>query len=281
MIEPEEESSGTVEVFVQVIDEVGNSWFDSFFVEVEPVEDPPEFVYVPGALYIELGESGIINTEIFDPDTDALSISTSKSWASVNDTGEIFLEPVETGEHILTISVTDGNSVITRDVVIIVTSKPDLLVESMEIRIGGVEAEDLENGDVVEVIGFIRNQGRAAAQNVSFYCTLNGILVGTGVISELGSGSLTMATCDIQLIEASGVATFTVEIDGTNTIEETVEGNNVHSVEFPIGDPSTGSEDGNAGSAIVALSVVAVLFSLAAFLMGPKSPKKEFQRRKQ
>ena len=170
---------------------------------------------------------------------------------------------------------------ITRDVIIIVTSKPDLLVESMEIRIGGVEADDLENGDVVEVIGFIRNQGRAAAQNVSFYCTLNGILVGTGVISELGSGSLTMATCDIQLIEASGVATFTVEIDGTNTIEETVEGNNVHSVEFPIEDPSTGSEDGNAGSAIVALSVVAVLFSLAAFQMGPKSPKKEFQRRKQ
>ena len=90
-----------------------------------------------------------------------------------------------------------------------------------------------------------------------------------------------MATCDIQLIEASGVATFTVEIDGTNTIEETVEGNNVNSVEFPVEDPSTGSEDGNAGSAIVALSVVAVLFSLAAFLMGPKSPKKEFQRRKQ
>ena len=281
MIEPEDESSGTVEVFVQVIDEVGNSWFDSFFVEVEPVEDPPEFVYVPGALYIELGESGVINPEIFDPDTDALSISTSKSWASVNDTGEIFLEPVETGEHVLTIFVTDGNSVITRDVVIIVTSKPDLLVESMEIRIGGVEADDLENGDVVEVIGFIRNQGRSAAQNVSFYCTLNGILVGTGVISELGSGGLTMATCDIQLIEASGVATFTVEIDGTNSIEETTEGNNVHSVEFPIGDPSTGSEDGNAGSAIVALSVVAVLFSLAAFQMGPKSPKKEFRRRKQ
>ena len=280
MIEPEDEASGTAEVFVQVIDEVGNSWVNSFFVEVEPVKDPPEFVYVPGIMYIELGESGVIVPEIFDPDTEALSISTSKSWASVNDTGEVFLQPVETGEHILTISVTDGNSMISRDVVIIVTSKPDLLVESMEIRIGGAEADDLENGDVVEVIGFIRNQGRAAAQNVSFYCTLNGILVGTGVISELGPGGLTMATCDIQLIEDSEVAIFTVEIDGTNSIEETNEGNNIHSVDFPVRGPSNESEDRNAGSAIVALSVVAVLFSLAAFQMGPKSPKKEFQRRK-
>tara|TARA_B100000945_G_scaffold269206_1_gene229996 strand:- start:207 stop:1406 length:1200 start_codon:yes stop_codon:yes gene_type:complete len=280
MIEPEDEASGTAEVFVQVIDEVGNSWTDSFLVEVEPVKDPPEFVYVPGILYIELGESGVIAPEIFDPDTEALSITTSKSWASVNDTGEIFLQPVETGEHLLTISVTDGNSMIARDVVIIVTSKPDLLVESMEIRIGGVEADDLENGDVVEVIGFIRNQGRATAQNVSFYCMLNGILVGTGEISELDPGDLSMATCDIQLIESSDVAIFTVEIDGTNSIEETIEGNNVHSVEFPIRDPSTGSDDGNAGSTIVALSVVAILFSLAAFQMSPKSPKKEFQRRK-
>ena len=280
MIEPEDEASGTAEVFLQVIDEVGNSWTDSFVVEVEPVMDPPEFVYVPGVLYIELGESGVIAPEIFDPDTESLSISTSKSWASVNGTGEIFLQPVETGEHVLTISVTDGNSMITRDVVVIVTSKPDLLVESMEIRIGGLEANDLENGDVVEVIGFIRNQGRATAQNVSFYCMLNGILVGTGEISELDPGGLSMATCDIQLIVPSEVAIFTVEIDGTNSIEETNEGNNVHSVEFPIGNPSIGPDDGNASSTIVALSVVAILFSLAAFQMSPKSPKKEFRRRK-
>ena len=280
MIEPEDEASGTAEVFVQVIDEVGNSWTDSFLVEVGPVEDPPEFVYVPSIIYIELGESGAIVPEIFDPDTESLSITTSKSWALVNDTGEVFLQPVETGEHILTISVTDGKSVIMRDVLIVVTSKPDLLVESMEIRIGGVEVDDLENGDVVEVIGFIRNQGREAAQNVSFYCTLDGILVGTGEISELGPGGLAMAICDIQLIGASEVAIFTVEIDGTNSIEETIEGNNVHSVQFPVGDSSTGSEVRDAGSIVLALSVVAILFSLAAFQIGPKSPKKEFQRRK-
>ena len=280
MIEPEDEASGAAEVFVQVIDEVGNSWTDSFLVEIEPVKDPPEIVYIPGVMYVELGESGVIVTEIFDPDTDALSITTSKSWASVNDTGEIFLQPVEMGEHLLTISVTDGNSMITRDVVIIVTSKPDLLVESMEIRIGGVETDDLENGDVVEVIGFIRNQGRAPAQNVSFYCMLNGILVGTGAILELEPGGLSMATCDIQLIASSEVAIFTVEIDGTNSIEETLEGNNARFVELPVGDPSTGSDEGNMGSTIVALCVVAVIFSLAAFQMSPKSPKKDFQRRK-
>ena len=280
MIEPEDEASGTARIFFQVIDESGNSWTDSFLVEVEPVEDPPEFVYVPSILYIELGESGVIVPEIFDPDTESLSITTSKSWASVGDTGRLFLQPVETGEHVLTISVTDGKSVITRDVLIIVTSKPDLLVESMEIRIGGVEAVDLENGDVVEVIGFIRNQGREAAHNVSFYCTLNEILVGTGVISELVPGDLTMAICDVQLIGASEVATFTVEIDGTNSIEETNEGNNDHSVELPVGDHETGSDGGDVGSTVLVLSALAILISLAAFQMGPKSPKKEFQQRK-
>ena len=89
-----------------------------------------------------------------------------------------------------------------------------------------------------------------------------------------------MAICDIQLIGASEVAIFTVEIDGTNSIEETIEGNNVHSVQFPVGDSSTGSDGRDPGSIVLALSVVAILFSLAAFQIGPKSPKKEFQRRR-
>ena len=280
MIEPKEEASGVTEVFVQVIDESGNAWTDSFLVDIEPVQDPPQFVHLPGTLYIELGESGSIVPEIHDPDTQILSITTSKSWATVNESGEILIEPVETGEHMLTISVSDGNSDISRDVRIVVTSKPDLLVEYVEIRMGGVEAENLENGDVVEVIGFVRNQGRASAHNVSFYCRLNGILVGTGAISELGPGGLKMAVCDIQLIETSGVATFIVEIDGTNSIEETIEENNAHQIQFPVVGTSPGSEDSDGGSIILVVSLVAVLFSLAAFQMGPKSPKKEFERRK-
>ena len=60
---------------------------------------------------------------------------------------------------------------ITRDVVIIVTSKPDLLVESMEIRIGGLEADDLENGDVVEVIdSSVIKEGRLLRMYHSTVC---------------------------------------------------------------------------------------------------------------
>ena len=71
-----------------------------------------------------------------------------------------------------------------------------------------------------------------------------------------------MANCDVQLIGASELAIFTVEIDGTNSIEETTEGNNVRSEEFQVRDHGTGSDNGNSFSAVVALSIVAVMFSL-------------------
>ena len=98
--------------------------------------------------------------ELFDPDSEQLTISTNKSWASVGENGTILLEPVEKGEHLLSISVSDGTSEVSRNIIVFVTAKPDLLVESVEIRVGGTEAQNLANGDVIELIGFIRNQGR-------------------------------------------------------------------------------------------------------------------------
>ena len=53
MIEPEDEASGTAEVFVQVIDEVGNVWTDSFLVEVEPVMDSKHQLRGPRSILYE------------------------------------------------------------------------------------------------------------------------------------------------------------------------------------------------------------------------------------
>ena len=279
-IEPEEEASGVADVSVTVYDEAGNYWEGSFTVEIQSVNDPPEIVHLPGYLYIELGDSYEITPDLFDPDSFPLAVTTSRSWANVGENGSILIEPVEVGEHDLRISVSDGISEISREITIFVTSKPDLLVESLEIRVGGEESQSLSEGDVIELIGFIRNQGRGSAENVTFYCRIDGILIGTGTIAELGPGDLKMAVCDFQLMETSEIVTFLMEVDGTNTIDETIEGNNIVGTEIPVESPGgrTGSNSG--GSTIAIISFLLVLISIAAFQLGPKSPKKEFERRK-
>jgi subtilase family serine protease len=190
------------------------------------------------------------------------------------------VKPVEIGEHVLEISVSDGTSEVSRNVTVFVTAKPDLLVESIEIRVGGVGSETLNNGDVVELIGYIRNQGRGIAENVTFYCRVNGILVGTGTIAELGPGDLKMSVCDLQLMETSEVATFIVEIDGTNSVDETLEGNNLLEIVLPVENPNDRAGKERGSTTIVIISLMAVLISLAAFQLGPNSLKKEFRREK-
>jgi hypothetical protein len=227
-----------------------------------------------------VGESYRIVPDLFDPDSEILSLSTSKSWATVSDNGSILVKPVEIGEHVLEISVSDGTSEVSRNVAVFVTAKPDLLVESIEVRVGGVGSETLNNGDVVELIGFIRNQGRGIAENVTFYCRVNGILVGTGTIAELGPGDLKMSVCDLQLMETSEVATFIVEIDGTNSVDETLEGNNLLEIILPVEIPDDGARKEGGSATIVIISLMAVLISLAAFQLGPNSLKKEFRRGK-
>ena len=221
-IEPEEEASGSADVAVTVFDESGNSWEGSFTVDIQPVNDPPEIVHLPGYLYVELGETYQIVPDLFDPDSSPLSVTTSRSWATIAENGSILIEPVEVGEHVLTVSVSDGNSEISRDITIFVTSKPDLLVESMEVRVGGEESQALSDGDVIELIGFIRNQGRGSAENITFYCSIDGILIGTGSIAELGPGDLKMAICDFQLLETSQTVRFLMEEIGRASCRERV-----------------------------------------------------------
>ena len=175
--------------------------------------DPPEIKFLPSILYIELGEEHVIDPVIYDPDSDSLAITTSRSWAVVKQDGTITFNPVEPGNHLVTITVNDGTSGMSRDIEIVVTAKPDLLVEDIEVRVGGIDGDDLYVGEVVELIGFIRNQGRGEAENVTFHCMVNDVLVGTGTIARLGPGDLKMSICDVQLVESGTGVTFSIRID--------------------------------------------------------------------
>ena len=97
------------------------------------VEDPPRIEGLPVLTYINLGESKVIDIEISDSDSSELSISTSRSWANVDSSGDLILTPVEPGTHIVEITVSDGTYTEVQDLEIIVTAQPDLTIENLEI----------------------------------------------------------------------------------------------------------------------------------------------------
>ena len=89
---------------------------------VESIPDSPEIIWFPSSTFIELGDSKEIFIEVEDPDSESLIFSSSKSWAVVNESGFLTINPVQTGTHELTISVSDGTSQVSRNMEIIVTS---------------------------------------------------------------------------------------------------------------------------------------------------------------
>ena len=112
------------------------------------VEDPPRIEGLPVLTYINLGESKVIDIEISDSDSSELSISTSRSWANVDSSGDLILTPVEPGTHIVEITVSDGTYTEVQDLEIIVTAQPDLTIENLEIWKGNIVVDTVEEGDV-------------------------------------------------------------------------------------------------------------------------------------
>ena len=279
-IDPQEDASGEVDVMISVFDESGNSWEGHFSVVIEPVQDPPEVSGIPQLLYVELGETVFIHPLALDRDSEEISISSSKSWALIADDGSISIKPVEKGEHSLIITFSDGYSEVSREVSVIVTAKPDMLVESLQVRTGGLSGERFNQGDVVEIVGFVRNQGRGVAENATFYCRVNDVLVGTGTIRELSPGDLKMAICDVQLMEVGIGISISVEIDGTNSIDEVLEDNNQLETIVEVEGFGSDSEGTDGSFAIILVCLIAILFSFTAYQMSPGAVRKDFERRK-
>ena len=279
-IQPYANSYGSTAVDVEVSDESGNSWSDSFTVNIAPVPDPPVIEGLPLTVYIELGETRTIEPTISDPDTEELVISTSRSWATVGPQGVLSLTPVEPGTQTLRLTVSDGTTNVSQDIEVIVTANPDLLVESVEVRYDGIASTSLVRGDVVQIVGFVRNEGRGTAYNVSFHCRLNGILVGSDSIDSIEPGGLSMAVCDAQLNEANPELSILVEVDGTASIQETNEANNLLEATISVEQPTDPSKRPDPGTVVIVISVCVIFASLVILQMGPRGVKKEFERRK-
>ena len=279
-IQPLPDTSGEAVVNVEVIDESGNTWQGKFTVNVLEVEDAPRIEGLPVLTYINLGETKVIDIEISDPDSSELSISTSRSWANIDSAGDLIMTPVEPGTHTVEITVSDGIFTEVKSLEVIVTAQPDLTIENLEIWKGNIAIDSVEEGDVVQLKVYVRNQGRGIANTIDVRCWVDGMLVGSTILENVAPGGLSIATCDTQIV-TSGTIIIRGVVDSTASIEESNEENNevLISVESEGRDNGANDDSIDRGPAIIVTSVGLIAISIAALQLGPGRLRKPYRKR--
>ena len=226
-IQPVENKYGETNINISIIDQRGNMWNDTFKIIINSVHDSPVLSDIPLTAYVELGETEIVNISIIDVDTEELFISTSRSWATIDSSRNLVLTPVQSGTHTVEIVISDGEYEIRETIEVVVTAKPDLTIDEIEVTKSGLKFDVLEEGDIVQIISYVRNLGRTEANNVNIQCNIDGILVGQDTIEKIAPGGLGISTCDTQLDYQSEGIEIMIEVDSTTEILETDEENNL------------------------------------------------------
>ena len=123
------------------------------------------------------------------------------------------------------ITVTDGTYTEVQSIEVIVTAQPDLTIENIEIWRGGVSVAAVDEGDVVQLKVYVRNEGWGVGDAIDVRCWVDGLLVGSTMIDSIAPGGLAIANCDTQVTN-SGTVVIRAMADGTASIEESNEENN-------------------------------------------------------
>ena len=279
VIQPVSESHGESLIQITVEDERGNEWADSFKVFVSEVEDPPVLEGLPMSIYVEIGETATLELQIFDPDSDSLMVTSSRSWAVFSE-GNLSLTPVETGVHPVEVTVNDGNNQYSEIIDVIVTSKSDLLVESVSITNSVTGDSMIIDGQVGRIVANVRNQGMGDASGVEVRCYLDGALVGTSTIGHISSGGLGYIQCDA-VFQGPSSQFVRIDVDYSGSILETDESNNIKEVEIIVHESTNGEERGIVGvndAVLLALAIGIVIICLAIVQIGPGRVKKPFRK---
>ena len=278
-IQPVENKYGETDINISIIDQRGNSWNDTFKIKINSVDDSPVLSDIPLTAYVELGETEIVNISIIDVDTEQLFISTSRSWATIDSSRNLVLTPVQSGTHTVEIVISDGEFEIRETIEVVVSAKPDLTIDEIEVTKSGVKYDILEEGDIVQIISYVRNLGRTEANNVNIQCNIDGILVGQDTIEKIAPGGLGISTCDTQFDYQSQGIEIMIEVDSTTEILETDEENNIMIIFVEVEgiDSEVGNEI-NRELIIIISSFAVIVVAFAALQLGPKRIKKEFEK---
>ena len=150
------------------------------------------------------------------------------------------------------IVVSDGNSQYSQMIDVVVTSKPDLVVETISVSNPDTGGSGLRDGEVGTILSYVRNEGMGDAGGVEVRCYLDDALVGTSTIPLVTPGGLEEVQCDA-VFQGPGIQLVRVEVDNSGSILETDEGNNVKELEVTVGtnSQSPSEEDESNRNAII------------------------------
>ena len=281
------DASGECKITVSVFDDSGsqdNLWTGIFTVTVSPVLDKPIIDDLPIIVYMDLGDTLVIPMNIYDSDSSDFEISTSKSWATIDEDNNLILKPVDSGLHTINIVVNDSSSEVSENLIVDVSAKSDLLVESISVRKNGAEISNAKDGDIVEIFAYIRNEGRGIANEIDVRCYVNEVLIDTKKIDILQPGSLISAVCDTSLSGNDQENIIRIIVDSTLSIEESNEDNNQEEIVIFISSPDIGDSDNsekiNKEPIIMVLCVAVILVAIAIMQLSPNRIRKPFNKRK-
>ena len=262
------EVSGFATVTTTVADEAGNTWVEVFMVTVSAVDDAPVLTEFQSVIPVQLSVPTELSFTYGDIDSDTLSASTNRSWATVDLVTRIITVNAPTpGFHAVLVSLCDQTSCTERIMDLEVMALPDLVVESIEKG-----NSEMTAGGIGAFRVLVRNNGQADASMISVRCEMNTELIAIATIPLLEPGELGEVTCDWAIPEEAGTVQIRAMVDRGLEIDEGNEANNeaVVAVEiFPkqLADDSTSSGIEIGDGTFYALTVFGLVAIVGAFVM--------------
>ena len=273
------DQSGDTIVTATITDEAGNTWSQSYVARVAPLNDAPEFTELPQSTIIaSLGETYSLPLAFADPDSTTLSVDTSYSWATWNQsTSSVDLNPIMVGIYDLQIIVSDGDLNVTRNINVEVKSTADLVVDQVTY------AGNISSGSMVDIEVHVRNSGLSDAYFVTVECRADGDLLKIVTLAEVKSGVIETAICPWLVQLEDDVALIDVVIDSGDDIFESDETNNDYSKSKSIEVISTTTPQNIAESTEISQNMVwagtigAVLLLIGLFIMFGPAPIRKIE----
>tara|TARA_B100000123_G_scaffold90207_2_gene65509 strand:+ start:1830 stop:4157 length:2328 start_codon:yes stop_codon:yes gene_type:complete len=275
LITPLKDSSGTTVVDLQVRDSGGNTWSGSFVVSVEEVSDPPFIGGIPTTISAELGETTIIPISIQDPDSNQLSITTSRSWAVIEG-GNLVIEPILPGPAQLIITVGDGILFTELELEILVRALPELSISSVTSQDNDL-SEDIDPGLLMDLVFIVENNGKGTAFDIDVSCRVNDVLYETNRIPIIPAETLVEAFCSVPAPTEEGPFRITLEITSK---EQIISDNSqlIYEVISFVDDPDEDSGLVLSENWIIILLVIGFITLVSiAMLMGPNRIRKPYE----
>lgn len=260
------EQSGLVPVEISVTDERGNLWTSTMDVTINPVDDAPTFNPFPNEILVPVGQPVTFNINLEDVDTDLADVMvlSDTSWVSLNEYRQLEFNPLSPGTYDVSISITDGTSVITQEITVLATSDPDLVIEQVDF-----DSESMIAGEIVEITVWVRNSGQSAASLVSVRCYDDQTLIDSGNISYISVDGLAKIECSWQLPTTPGTSSLRVYVDPTHDILETSEDNNEYSSSFEILEPASKNDGAQTdGDSSVPMSTTTIWLIVSIVTIG-------------